>query len=202
MPHFLRQHPVRRLHHSRIGALRTPASPKAHTSPAPYPTPAEYARLHAKRRRRIIRLTLRTSRCPSFSNSSMRANQLRIVVRVTQTAQRDHRSSTWRDRSRQAHRTSRTAPSIHASAFFSATLRKRPDMHPLRPMHRSGRMQERDSASQPAASYPTSSADWHACVRPQTSSSIPWSGGSFLNGFFAYAIESGTTIARDHAEIS
>ena len=40
------------------------------------------------------------------------------------------------------------------------------------------------------------------CRPPIKSSSIPISAGIFLNGFFAYAIESGTRIARDHEEIS
>src|SRR5262249_13783744 len=39
--------------------------------------------------------------------------------------------------------------------------------------------------------------------RPSTNnSSIPISAGIFLNGFLAYATESGTRIARDHDEIS
>ena len=40
-------------------------------------------------------------------------------------------------------------------------------------------------------------------ARPPTyNSSIPCSGGSFLNGFLAYMIASGTRIDRDHEEIS
>ncbi len=40
-------------------------------------------------------------------------------------------------------------------------------------------------------------------ARPPTkSSSIPCSGGIFLNGFLAYMIASGTRIDRDHEEIS
>src|ERR1041384_958499 len=40
------------------------------------------------------------------------------------------------------------------------------------------------------------------CRPPTNNSSMPISGGSFLKGFLAYAMESGTRIARDHDEIS
>ena len=73
--------------------------------------------------------------------------------------------------------------SIHFSAFFSASARSG-RMCTVRTRCAIGQHQEEIAPAEQLLD-PSAGADWRSSRPPTNSSSIPCSGGIFLNGFFA-----------------
>ncbi len=179
VPHFLRQHPVGSLEQPRIGARNAGLAQRIdRISGIPH---RRHAGLHAEG-------WLQEVGNPLVFDAQLLelihgADGLRVVDRVAQTAQSENGVEHGR--------INRAQTVAHLQAFQDPLLRfpdghlaQRPDMHPLGPVKEPVHYQEEVAPAQYLLAIP---AEVKLGIRlpPTNSSSIPFSGASFLKGFLA-----------------